>query len=73
MAGLILSRKAGDAESVVVTLPDGRRGRVSVLEVRDGNRVRLRLDFPVDVMLMRNEVQAAIDADDRANPPSDVP
>lgn len=50
---LALSRKKG--EEVQVTLPDGRVGRVVLLDV-DRNKVRIGFDFPDDVKLLRSEL-----------------
>ena len=48
-------------EEVIVTLPDGRRGRVVLCELRPG-KARLGFDFPNDVGVHRSETQAKIDA-----------
>lgn len=55
---LVLSRQ--QSEEIVVTLPDGRRGVISVAEIR-GDKVRLGIDFPKDVGVNRREVQDIID------------
>lgn len=63
---LVLSRKVG--RETIVTLPDGRRGRVVIVEIR-GDKARVGFDFPDDVKVHRSEVQDAIDT----TPPRPVP
>lgn len=48
------------SEIVVLTLPDGRRMEVMVVDLR-GDRCRLGFTAPEDVAIHRSEVQAAID------------
>lgn len=50
---LTLSRRTHEA--IVLDLPDGRRIRLAVLEVL-GKKVRLGLDAPRDVKIMREEL-----------------
>jgi carbon storage regulator len=50
---LVLSRKAN--QTVIVTLPDGREMRVTVVDI-DRNKIRLGFDAPDDVKIMREEL-----------------
>lgn len=50
---LVLARKTG--EVVIVTLPDGREMRVTVVDI-DRNKIRLGFDAPDDVKIMREEL-----------------
>lgn len=59
---LVLSRQK--SEEIVVTLPDGRRGVISVAEIR-ADKVRLGIDFPKDVGINRREVQDVIDREQK--------
>jgi sRNA-binding carbon storage regulator CsrA len=58
--GLTISRKAG--ESVVITLPDGRRGKVRIVRGTSDGELRMDFDFPRDIPVHRSEVQEKIDA-----------
>ena len=51
---LILPRRRN--EFVVITLPDGRRGTVHMLEIR-GAKARLGFEFSDDVTIHRSEIQ----------------
>ena len=50
---LALSRKIG--ESLILTLEDGRKIQVQVVDV-DGRRVRIGIDAPKSVRVLRGEV-----------------
>lgn len=56
---LVLSRHRD--EDIVITMPDGRRIRVAVVEIR-GDKVRLGFHADTDIQIHRSEVQAQIDA-----------
>jgi carbon storage regulator len=62
---LVLSRQK--SEEVVFTFPDGRRGVLTVVEIR-GDKVRFGVEFPKDIGINRREVQDAID---KEFPPKD--
>jgi carbon storage regulator CsrA len=65
---LVLSRHR--AETVVLTLPDGRRVTIAIIEIRDhSTRVRLGIDAPADVTIHRGEVQERVDAEGGITPP----
>jgi sRNA-binding carbon storage regulator CsrA len=49
---------------IVVTMPDGRRGKVVVLSA-EGSQARLGFDFPRDVEINRDRVQWEIDDERR--------
>ncbi len=55
---LIVSRKKNQV--VIITMPDGTRCRVQVVEIR-GEKARLGFDFPKHVSVNREEVQEVID------------
>lgn len=62
---LVLSRhvcKEGDenGEKIVVTLPDGRTMTIAIIEIR-GDKVRVGLDAPKDVIIHRNEIAKKIE------------
>lgn len=50
---LVLSRRPG--ESIVITLPSGEVIRVTVVQI-DRDKMRLSIDAPVDVRIMREEL-----------------
>jgi carbon storage regulator CsrA len=52
---LVLQRKVGEGVTITV---DGRRVRVSVVQVRDFDRVRLGFEADDDVIIDRDEVDA---------------
>ena len=56
---LVLSRRLG--ERVVLTMPDGRRIDVCLVDV-DRGKVRLGFTAPADVTIHRLEIQAEIDS-----------
>ena len=66
---LVLSRRHG--QFIDVTFPDGRRGRIGILSIRYSNgeeiqgdiKVRVGVEFPRDVIVHREEVQAEIDGE----------
>jgi carbon storage regulator len=55
---LVLSRHRG--ENVILTLPDGRRMTVGVVDIR-GDKVRIGFHCPPDVAVHREEVQRRVD------------
>ena len=57
---LILQRKSG--ESVLI----GEEIRVTVVSVEAGGRVRLAVDAPRSMRILRSELQAAMDANQAA-------
>jgi carbon storage regulator len=60
---LVLSRR--ESESIVVTLPDQRRIRITLVEMQR-DRARIGFDAPKDVVIHRDEVQASIDRENSA-------
>ena len=56
---LVLGRKKN--QSLILTMPDGRRITVTVAQVRSGS-CRLGITAPDDVAVMRDEIQREIDA-----------
>ncbi len=56
---LVLSRHSG--ESVIVTLPDGRTITFLVCRIQEG-RIKVGIDAPKDIMIMRAEVLPAPNA-----------
>lgn len=56
---LVLSRRVN--ESVAITMPNGMVGRVMVVEVRPGGKVRLGFDFPRETPIHRSEIQSRIE------------
>lgn len=64
---LVLSRTVD--ETIVLTLPDGRRIEILVVDIRRNfviNKVRLGIEAPLDVTIHRGEVQDAIDRETSA-------
>jgi len=59
---LILSRQRD--ESIIITMPDGRRITVAVVAIC-GDKIKLGIDAPVDVPVHRQEVQEAIEKNGR--------
>jgi len=57
---LILTRRVN--ETLVITIPDGRRIEVEVLGFK-GNQVRVGVSADTDIVIHRGEVQARIDAE----------
>ena len=57
---LVLSRKKG--ETIVITLEDGRRITLMVVEIR-GDKVRLGCNADQSIVVHRGEIQRAIDTD----------
>lgn len=55
---LVLTRHID--QRVILTLPDGRRGAVVVVEAH-GGKARLGFEFPADVQIHRENVQARVD------------
>ncbi|TDJ62940.1 MAG: carbon storage regulator [Proteobacteria bacterium] len=60
---LILTRRVN--ETLVITIPDGRRIEVEVLGFK-GNQVRVGVSADTDIVIHRGEVQARIDAEQTA-------
>ncbi len=52
---------------MILTLPDGRRLTVMLIELR-GDKCRIGFDAPPDIAVHRSEVQAAIDREKAAEP-----
>jgi carbon storage regulator CsrA len=59
-------------QSVVITLPDGRRGTVTVTEIR-GGQAKLGFDLPRDCKVLRQEIQDRIDEERRQAPGGPTP
>lgn len=57
---LVLSRRCNEA--IILTLPDGTRVKVLIVDIRNGNIVRVGIDAPSDVLILRDELQAEVDA-----------
>jgi carbon storage regulator len=57
---LVLSRKRN--ETIIVTHPDGTRIVVTVVDPR-GDKVRIGISAPPDVIIHRAEIQLEIDRD----------
>ena len=57
---LILTRRVN--ETLIITIPDGRRIEVEVLGFK-GNQVRVGVSADTDIVIHRGEVQARIDAE----------
>ena len=60
---LVLARHRD--ESIIIPLPDGRRVRIMVVNIR-GDQVRIGIEAPKDIPVHREEVMAAIDREDAA-------
>lgn len=61
---LILGRMVG--EEIIVTFPDGRTGRVVLVELWQGDpprRAKIGFDFPPDVKLVRKELLTRAEKD----------
>lgn len=50
---LVLTLKP--TNSAVITLPDGREGRIKLSDTEPADRVRIVLEFPSDVQIQRDE------------------
>lgn len=61
---LILTRRVN--ETLIITIPDGRRIEVEVLGFK-GNQVRVGVSADEDIVIHRGEVQARIDAEQTAD------
>lgn len=64
---LSLSRRWN--ESVVITLPDGRRITVRVVQL-NSRQARLMFEADADIRINRAEVQAEVDAESQGSTPS---
>ena len=56
---LVLSRHRD--EDIVITTPEGRRIRVTLIDIR-GDKCRIGFEADPDVQINRSEIQAQIDA-----------
>ena len=61
---LVFSRNVD--ERVILTMPDGRRIAVMLIEIKGTNRARLGFDAPQDVRIHREEIQQLEDAKAKA-------
>jgi carbon storage regulator len=65
---LVLSRHP--EESIILTATEACTIKVTVCEVREGNKVRLAFTAPRTVTIHREEVQEAVDREQRRARPS---
>ncbi len=54
MGGLVLTRSVG--ETFVLRLPEGGEIKVKVYEITTESKVRIRIEAPKDIRILRDEI-----------------